>query len=775
MPTKPVHNNKKNISLVIQVLFLILIVIGGISAYILVNKQQDIRQNAWVGFNDAHDTCTTGDCNIKTDTPKVFVSNQNNYQIDLADSLWREGDLPESASPNNSDASFFILKNTLGFATLFVNYETLDGQLLSLDNESLALYLEKNITPSKDTNYLGYELVEIGGKGFIKLNYEETFLNQKSRFAEYVIKNDTGLLEIEARTTGTPAIQGQVNWFLSNIKFTNSTSDGDVKGVSTSAGNPSFSEAEITQMVKPSVAKIIYLYCKSINSDNSLVSVGMKPSYNFCGGSMGSGFLVNDSGLVATNGHVVVSYPEQDIFTGLIYYPDPQIMNFFTDLLRIIIKEGTGVEMTKNESKILAQEALNDPTKADAVLTLIYTLLDSGSVQVEATSEQYYVNLGNNPLELASAKIKENNLDKLIELKEGVFSASLEGADFGNLLSSDVIIKGATVDGSDVALLQLKDTQGYQFPGLQLGSVQSVKEGDKVVILGFPGAAEGTGSSTDILDYNDSSTKVTVTQGIVSAIKKDQNGLNLIQTDANIGHGNSGGPAFNSKGEVIGIATYGKSDDVGNFNFLRDIADLQALADVKNLHILENNSAVYNSWATGLGLYWQNRFTKSIDQFNTVEELYPIHPTAQGFLQDAEEAIKAGKDVDLIFGIDKSIVLAAAIGTSIIIAGSIILLIVKMRKRKTTNDHTPPQNLTVAPLTQETVVAQDAPIMETSVANGAPVMEQQHFQTQQPQAPIVPEIESELGVPSTNQGYTQPEVISTPGDAQLQSDDLMPT
>jgi S1-C subfamily serine protease len=43
----------------------------------------------------------------------------------------------------------------------------------------------------------------------------------------------------------------------------------------------------------------------------------------------------------------------------------------------------------------------------------------------------------------------------------------------------------------------------------------------------------------------------TVTKGIVSAVRGD-----YIQTDAQISHGNSGGPLLNTRGEVLGITTY---------------------------------------------------------------------------------------------------------------------------------------------------------------------------------------------------------------------------
>ena len=50
-------------------------------------------------------------------------------------------------------------------------------------------------------------------------------------------------------------------------------------------------------------------------------------------------------------------------------------------------------------------------------------------------------------------------------------------------------------------------------------------------------------------------------------MKSDYKGTPVIQSDAAITHGNSGGPAFNDAGEVIGIATFTSAKEVAGFNF----------------------------------------------------------------------------------------------------------------------------------------------------------------------------------------------------------------
>lgn len=136
--------------------------------------------------------------------------------------------------------------------------------------------------------------------------------------------------------------------------------------------------------------------------------------------------------------------------------------------------------------------------------------------------------------------------------------ASKVEINFRNGKKAEAIIVGYDLTSSDVAVLKI-DPQGLDLAPVALGDSESVVVGEPVVAIGSP---FGLFSSS-------------ITAGIVSAtnrtVESPESGFvinNAIQTDTAINSGNSGGPLFNSRGEVIGlneqIATMsGGSEGVG--------------------------------------------------------------------------------------------------------------------------------------------------------------------------------------------------------------------
>lgn len=102
---------------------------------------------------------------------------------------------------------------------------------------------------------------------------------------------------------------------------------------------------------------------------------------------------------------------------------------------------------------------------------------------------------------------------------------------------------------SDVCLLKLQGEKNETFPYVKLGNSDEVIIGEWVIALGNP---FGLFENID---------QPIVTVGVVSAkgmnltVDRNRSYRGLIQTDAVINSGNSGGPLVNSAGEVIGINT----------------------------------------------------------------------------------------------------------------------------------------------------------------------------------------------------------------------------
>ncbi|MGB8839508.1 MAG: trypsin-like peptidase domain-containing protein, partial [Aliidongia sp.] len=118
----------------------------------------------------------------------------------------------------------------------------------------------------------------------------------------------------------------------------------------------------------------------------------------------------------------------------------------------------------------------------------------------------------------------------------------IDSADMITVVLSDRREFVATVlrtdDRTDLAVLKINP--GEALPYLEIRDSDELEVGDIVLAIGNP---FGVGQ--------------TVTSGIVSALARNVSGINayrtFIQTDAAINHGNSGGPLFDMRGEVVGV------------------------------------------------------------------------------------------------------------------------------------------------------------------------------------------------------------------------------
>ena len=113
---------------------------------------------------------------------------------------------------------------------------------------------------------------------------------------------------------------------------------------------------------------------------------------------------------------------------------------------------------------------------------------------------------------------------------------------------------------TDLAVLRV--TEDINLPAVKMGSPEQVRVGDWAIVIGNPLGKQ----------FAD-----TVTVGVVSALNRELDGsssiVKMLQTDAAINSGNSGGGLFNTRGELIGIPSL-KFSSAGEKN----IASIEGIA-----------------------------------------------------------------------------------------------------------------------------------------------------------------------------------------------------
>ena len=195
---------------------------------------------------------------------------------------------------------------------------------------------------------------------------------------------------------------------------------------------------------------------------------------------------------------------------------------------------------------------------------------------------------------------------------------------------------------SDIALLKI---DGKNFDYCNLGDSDEVQVGEWAIALGNPRNLISNAQYQPI-----------ASAGIVSAINADfsldlQSGKlldNMIQTDASLNPGNSGGPLIDSNGDVIGINTFIKADSQNlgfaiPINFAKKIADelkLKGVIDRRVSFGLSATQYIYGKNRDQVGL-----FIDKVDYSDSArnEELFrgDIIVAVEGYKVESLEEIKA--------------------------------------------------------------------------------------------------------------------------------------
>lgn len=335
----------------------------------------------------------------------------------------------------------------------------------------------------------------------------------------------------------------------------------------------------------------ILTYCRNV--DKYMYRGTNKVSKELNTTMMGSGFIITPDGYVVTNAHVVDENDEQTRQNFV-----QQAFQEILDQDAAEVEKTMGRKLTEEESK-----ALVDANSWYFQQTL----------QVDDVSKEFTVVMG-----------ISDDKGKIVPM----------------VIPATLVTQGQPIPGKDVAILRL--TQKHTYPTIRVGDDNDMRVGDQVYVLGYPAVA-----TFHPLISEESVSEATLTRGLVSARKNMKGGWEVLQTDASITHGNSGGPVMNDKGEVIGLATFDSMDEqrgqeVQGMNFIVPTTIVKEY--IEKARIKPEMSEISLAYEEAMSQFDKSHFKKALEKFKQVQSMNPSFPFVEKYIADAQRNIDKGLD-----------------------------------------------------------------------------------------------------------------------------------
>ena len=366
----------------------------------------------------------------------------------------------------------------------------------------------------------------------------------------------------------------------------------------------------------------ILTFCKSI--EQYMMKGTERVSKDLNTTMMGSGFIITPDGYVVTNAHVVDANAEETK-KGFAQQAFQEILD--DDAKEI--EKSMGRKLTEEEGKALT----------DANSWYFSQTLEVGDISTE-----FSVVFG---ISGANGKI----IPKTIPAK--------------------LVTRGNPIPGKDVAILKLEGKHTY--PTIRIGDDKSMRVGDQIYVLGYPAVA-----TFHPLISEESISEASLTRGLVSAKKNMKDGWEVLQIDAAITHGNSGGPVMNEQGEVIGLATFGSIDyqrnaEVQGMNFIVPATIVEEFIKEGKVHPMMSDISM--AYEAGMDFFDASRYKKALEKFNEVKDMNKSFPFIDKMITDTKRNIEKGLDKE-----PKDMMMYYYIGGGALLL--ILILFFALRKKK---------------------------------------------------------------------------------------------
>ena len=304
---------------------------------------------------------------------------------------------------------------------------------------------------------------------------------------------------------------------------------------------------------------------------------------------LGSGSIIHPDGWIVTNGHVV--QPIQEGLEGAVGI----------ELLGKAVGEACREQLA----------AMSPSTRAERVRALVS---DPRTREAAALERRLWVNLSNGRSYQAQVKHYSPPAYVVVRGTAG----------------------GAPEHGRDVAILKIEDRD---LPVVRLAPRSTdLHLGQTLFVIGYPAVV----TSHELLS-KETQFEATITTGRVSGFRRDIGGQQVIQTDAAIIQGNSGGPVFDDRGDVVGAATFTSLQGdqvVQGFNFMIPVETIHTAAQAAGVSPV-GESGFTRLWNRGVDFYVRDLHFRAYRNLRAAAELHPGFPDVERVRHDCDLRSKA--------------------------------------------------------------------------------------------------------------------------------------
>jgi S1-C subfamily serine protease len=356
-------------------------------------------------------------------------------------------------------------------------------------------------------------------------------------------------------------------------------------------GNVTNSFVRLVDIAKPSVVRIITIIGGHLTvhfSNGQMVTFPQNSPTGYPLGLSGTGAFISAHGEILTADHVV--NPPHDV--TLNQYLDqtaaPDVSNYYNQN----VNPGSPLSADQVTQELTGGQ-LRSSTQYDQPTSEAYRSTDYTG-QLNATSPQNLPAYVHSPVDRIEAQ--------------------------------------SSFNARDVAIIHVSNMD--DMPLVQIGDSTTVQEQDELRIVGFPG--NGDVNMNNISQLLTSS----VNQVFVSSIKTTDAGAPLIQVGGNVEHGDSGGPALNSSGQIVGIVSFGTSGP-GNTSFLQASASASMLVQQAGVNTTpgpfqKSWNQAFNDYASATTGHWH----KAQQEFQQIATQYPNFKAIAPYLTFATQQAK---------------------------------------------------------------------------------------------------------------------------------------